>query len=118
LTLLLLILIAIIIYYSTIFSVNSNKKCPNCQHSVESEFNVCPICKETLKRRCNKCSEFVDVTWKYCPYCKTSLRESNFEKLEQLRYLLYCAIDINNKEKILKISQEMDKEIIKEINNE
>ncbi len=76
-TLLILILIAILIYYKTILSIDSNKKCPNCQNSVEPDFNVCPVCKETLKRKCNNCGESVDVTWKYCPYCETSLREGD-----------------------------------------
>lgn len=80
-TLLFLIIIAIVIYYffiykqtyKTIFYNVSSKKCPNCQNSVESDFNVCPVCKETLKKKCPSCGGVVDVTWKYCPYCETSL---------------------------------------------
>jgi len=44
---------------------------------VEPDFNVCPVCKETLKKKCNNCGESVDVTWKYCPYCEVSLRKGD-----------------------------------------
>lgn len=87
-TLLLLITLSIVIYYffiykqaykTILYKVNS-KKCPNCGNTVEINFNVCPVCKETLKRKCKICGESVDVTWKYCPYCEASLRKGdNFE---------------------------------------
>jgi len=85
LTLLLLILIAITIYYFFIYKQSniatlfngSKKKCPNCQNPIESDFNVCPVCKETLKRKCSSCGESVDITWRYCPYCEVSLRKGD-----------------------------------------
>lgn len=84
-TLLLLILISMVIYYffiykqayKTILYKVNGKRCPNCSNPVESDFNVCPVCKETLKRKCNSCGEYVDVTWKYCPYCEASLRKGD-----------------------------------------
>lgn len=79
-TLFLLILIAGLIYYFSIykrlFQNKQAKKCPNCNNHVETRFNVCPICKETLKKKCYSCGEMVDITWKYCPYCEAELKQS------------------------------------------
>lgn len=77
-TLLFLIIIALLIYYFFIykgdglskFGANRGKRCPNCHNPVEESFNVCPICKETLKRKCSNCGEKLDVSWKFCPYCE------------------------------------------------
>ena len=55
----------------------TDKKCPNCSNPVEIEFNVCPVCKETLRKKCHCCGSMVDITWKYCPYCEETLRNSN-----------------------------------------
>lgn len=82
-TLFFLILIAVVIYYGLIyrdnyknvFNAEENKKCPNCGNSVEKDFNVCPICKETLKKKCFNCGHRVDISWKYCPYCEVPLRK-------------------------------------------
>ncbi|WP_408626307.1 zinc ribbon domain-containing protein [Anaerosolibacter carboniphilus] len=45
-------------------------RCPNCNSIVEKDFNVCPICKETLKKYCTNCGEKIDVHWRFCPYCE------------------------------------------------
>lgn len=74
----LLIIAAVIIYYFVIykdngskgFLVGGQKKCPNCRNPIEEEFNVCPVCKETLKRKCGNCGERLDVSWQYCPFCE------------------------------------------------
>lgn len=86
-TLLLLIIIGIVAYYFCIYKQNyktilngiTNKKCPNCSNAVKSDFNVCPVCKETLRNKCINCEKMVDISWKYCPYCKDSLRERNLQ---------------------------------------
>lgn len=77
-TLILLIIAAILIYYfllykpsgSGMFGFTPKKVCPNCHNPIEDSYNVCPICKETLKRKCPNCNERIDVKWKYCPYCE------------------------------------------------
>ncbi|AOT69184.1 zinc ribbon domain-containing protein [Geosporobacter ferrireducens] len=82
-TLLFLIVISILIYYVFIyrdnnmdfFSIKKVKRCPNCGNTVEKTFNVCPICKETLKKSCVNCGEKVDVFWKYCPYCEKEIEK-------------------------------------------
>lgn len=53
-----------------LFTLKENQKCPNCKNPVQENFNVCPICKETLKRKCPGCQERIDITWRYCPYCE------------------------------------------------
>ena len=83
-TLFLLILAAIVIYYLFIYK-DSNKytiftrigrRCPNCNNPVEESFNVCPVCKETLKKKCLTCGEKVDAAWRYCPYCEQTIGKS------------------------------------------
>lgn len=82
-TLFLLIVIAIAIYYvfiykqtyTNIFANGESKKCPNCGNGVEKNFNVCPICKETLKKKCSNCENMVEVNWKYCPFCEITLEK-------------------------------------------
>ncbi len=76
-TLFLLIVSAIIIYYFFIYRENgkqlffkAEKRCPNCKNIVKDSYNVCPICKETLKKKCAKCGERINVEWKFCPYCE------------------------------------------------
>lgn len=86
-TLLLLVSIILIIYYLLIYKENyktlfdqiNGKKCPNCGNDIETSYNVCPICKETLKKKCPDCEKMVDINWKYCPYCKTTLRKGGNE---------------------------------------
>lgn len=82
-TLLILLISALLIYYLFIYKeytksnfFTQNKTCPNCKNIVEENFNVCPICKETLKRTCESCGEKVDASWTYCPYCEKPMRKS------------------------------------------
>lgn len=82
-TLLVLIIIAVSIYYfciykenyDTIFYRETEKKCPNCNNPVNADFNVCPVCKETLRKKCSGCGSMVDKHWKYCPYCEKKVRD-------------------------------------------
>lgn len=86
-TLLLLVAVILIIYYffiykenyKTFFDQKSGQKCPNCGNHIESSYNVCPVCKETLKKKCPDCEKMVDINWKYCPYCKATLRKGGNE---------------------------------------
>lgn len=86
-TLLLLILAAIAIYYFFIYKGNGvykintfiktvQKRCPNCKNPVEDSFNICPVCKETLKRKCSNCGERINAEWMYCPYCENIVAKS------------------------------------------
>lgn len=84
-TLFLLIIAAMVIYYFFIYKYRSKngffikykKRCPNCKNAVEESFNVCPICKETLKKKCETCGEIVYAEWKYCPYCAKHINKSD-----------------------------------------
>lgn len=84
-TLFVLIIIAIAIYYFFIYQKNytgffandKSKKCPNCSNPIENDFNVCPICKETLKKKCTECGNMVEIGWKYCPFCENILRKED-----------------------------------------
>jgi len=57
--------------------LEDDKKCPNCGNPINAGFNVCPVCKETLKKKCSSCGNMVDINWKYCPYCKVTLRKGD-----------------------------------------
>lgn len=82
-TLFLLIIAAIAIYYLFLdkdingkkFFTSNEKRCSNCKNIVEESFNVCPICKETLKKKCENCGERVSPRWKYCPYCENLINK-------------------------------------------
>lgn len=84
-TLFFLILIASAIYILFVYqddtkynkSSNDSGKCPNCGSAVERHFNVCPICKETLRTGCPNCGEKLSVKWAFCPFCEYSLRKGN-----------------------------------------
>jgi RNA polymerase subunit RPABC4/transcription elongation factor Spt4 len=43
--------------------------CPNCQHFVEDDFQICPHCQTQLKDNCPHCERLVDLRWPVCPYC-------------------------------------------------
>lgn len=43
--------------------------CPNCQHYVEDDFQLCPHCHTQLKDNCHNCDRLVDLRWAMCPYC-------------------------------------------------
>ncbi|PKM94439.1 MAG: hypothetical protein CVU84_10230 [Firmicutes bacterium HGW-Firmicutes-1] len=83
-TLFLLVLTALASYYFFIykdrnrfsFFAGNDKRCPSCNNVVEKSFNVCPICKETLKRKCVSCGETIDAAWVFCPYCENSVGKS------------------------------------------
>lgn len=83
-TLFILLIVAIIIYYFFLYNEGINKKqkdkiekCPNCNSKVEEYFNICPVCKETLKRKCNNCGERLEVFWNFCPYCENPTEKSD-----------------------------------------
>lgn len=81
-TLIILIFIAIIIYLIFIQGSNApfsskNKRCPNCSNPIEDYYNVCPVCKETLKTKCSNCNEKIEAAWTYCPYCETKVNRVN-----------------------------------------
>jgi predicted amidophosphoribosyltransferase len=67
-TLFLLAVAAIIIYYFFIYRQNGKqlffkpeKRCPNSKNVVKDSYNVCPICKETLKKKCANCGERINI---------------------------------------------------------
>ena len=83
-TLLILVLIAFFIYYLSIYrnhfgikNINAQFKCPSCGSKIEKEFNVCPICKESLKKPCHNCGEIIEVHWNYCPYCENRIKKGD-----------------------------------------
>lgn len=43
--------------------------CPNCNHFVHDDWQLCPHCNTQLKEPCHNCHKLVDLRWDICPYC-------------------------------------------------
>lgn len=43
--------------------------CPNCNHFVHDDWQLCPHCNTQLKESCHNCGKLVDLRWDICPYC-------------------------------------------------
>jgi hypothetical protein len=50
--------------------------CPNCDHTIRSEYLRCPNCRYRLKEPCGACGKPLDPRWKLCPYCETEVGTS------------------------------------------
>jgi RNA polymerase subunit RPABC4/transcription elongation factor Spt4 len=57
--------------------------CPSCQHSVESDYMVCPNCSENLKHTCHECHKEVRENWAVCPYCQSKQKKKKKKKKEK-----------------------------------
>ena len=49
-------------------------RCPNCQHRVEKDYMVCPMCQLDLRKRCTGCRNLADLRWNVCAYCGTPVQ--------------------------------------------
>lgn len=43
--------------------------CPNCNHFVHDDWQICPHCNTQLREGCHNCGRLVDLRWDICPYC-------------------------------------------------
>lgn len=43
--------------------------CPNCQHYIEDDYQICPHCATQLRDNCPSCDRLIDLRWDICPYC-------------------------------------------------
>jgi RNA polymerase subunit RPABC4/transcription elongation factor Spt4 len=49
----------------------SMSRCSNCQHRLEKDYLICPICQMELRKRCSGCRNLTDLNWNACAYCGT-----------------------------------------------
>lgn len=49
--------------------------CPNCNHFISDEWQICPHCNTQLREGCHNCGRLVDLRWDLCPYCGTEQHE-------------------------------------------
>lgn len=49
--------------------------CPNCNHFVSDEWQICPHCNTQLREGCHNCGRLVDLRWDVCPYCGVDQHE-------------------------------------------
>ncbi|MFP3897371.1 MAG: zinc ribbon domain-containing protein [Anaerolineales bacterium] len=59
--------------------LETQRACPNCRHSVEADFIVCPYCHQQLRLRCVGCGRLLNPEWDVCPYCGLLLDEEEEE---------------------------------------
>lgn len=43
--------------------------CPNCNHFMHDDWQICPHCNTQLREGCHNCGKLVDLRWDICPYC-------------------------------------------------
>ncbi len=60
--------------------LETRRVCPNCKHSVEADFIVCPHCHQQLRLRCVGCGRLLDLEWDICPYCGLFLDQEEREE--------------------------------------
>lgn len=49
--------------------------CPNCNHFISDEWQICPHCNTQLREGCHNCGRLVDLRWDVCPYCGVEQHE-------------------------------------------
>lgn len=49
--------------------IDASPSCPRCQHSVESDYILCPNCGQALRKQCEVCARTLEIDWRICPYC-------------------------------------------------
>lgn len=49
--------------------------CPNCNHFIHDDWQICPHCNTQLRAPCDSCGQLVDLRWDICPYCGTEQHE-------------------------------------------
>lgn len=49
--------------------------CPNCNHFISDEWQICPHCNTQLREGCHNCGRLVDLRWDLCPYCGVEQHE-------------------------------------------
>jgi RNA polymerase subunit RPABC4/transcription elongation factor Spt4 len=61
---------------SLLAEMTERQTCGNCHARIESDFQVCPSCGNSLKRPCPKCERLLELRWTFCPYCATTLNSA------------------------------------------
>lgn len=49
--------------------VEAIKTCRHCDRRVDSEWIICPWCRQRLKRVCPNCDRLVGLDWSLCAWC-------------------------------------------------
>lgn len=49
--------------------------CPNCNHFISDEWQICPHCNTQIREGCHNCGRLVDLRWDICPYCGVEQHE-------------------------------------------
>lgn len=65
--------------------------CPNCNHFVHDEWQICPHCNTQLREGCHNCGRLVDLRWDICPYCGVEQHEHQPHAHAQLQPLVPTA---------------------------
>lgn len=49
--------------------------CPNCNHFMHDDWQICPHCNTQLREGCHNCGKLVDLRWDLCPFCGVEQHE-------------------------------------------
>jgi len=55
------------------------KQCPNCNSSIDRNFQFCPHCGLTLQLTCSNCGEVIDTKFNLCPFCGIEVQKEKKE---------------------------------------
>lgn len=63
------ILSSIVEKHTLIEQTGEVTNCPKCNYEIQTDFIICPNCKDILKHQCHVCHRDIRENWKVCPYC-------------------------------------------------
>ncbi|MBO0778668.1 MAG: zinc ribbon domain-containing protein, partial [Ktedonobacteraceae bacterium] len=61
---------------SLLAEMTERQTCSNCHARIETDFQVCPSCGNSLKRPCPKCERLLELRWTFCPYCASNVNSA------------------------------------------
>jgi len=61
-------------------SIIEETNCPHCEYVIQTDFIVCPNCKEKLRCECKSCHKEIRENWSICPYCGEKQKDKKKKK--------------------------------------
>jgi hypothetical protein len=47
--------------------------CLNCENPIQTDFVMCPHCKDEIQQSCLTCNKVIQSSWIVCPYCRAEI---------------------------------------------
>jgi len=64
--------------------VEAIKTCRSCDRRVDSEWIICPWCRQRLKRVCPNCERLVGLDWSLCAWCGKDFERPVVERVPEI----------------------------------